>query len=76
MSALDHSCEPNARVRFDGGTAVAVVALKDVESIGSVRISYVDPNASVEWRQRELRAIWYFTCDCGRCKEQRCVSRE
>ena len=35
-----------------------------------VRISYVDPNASVESRQRELKAIWYFTCDCKRCKEQ------
>ena len=54
--------------------------MKDVESgasdLGSVRISYVDPNAGVEWRQRELRTIWYFTCDCGRCKEQQCVSRE
>ena len=78
VSALDHSCEPNAKVRFDGGTAVTVVSMKDIDSfdVGSVRISYVDPNASVEWRQRELRAIWYFTCDCGRCKEQQCVSRE
>ena len=35
-----------------------------------VRISYVDPNASVVSRQRELKAIWYFTCDCRRCTEQ------
>ena len=41
VSVLDHSCEPNARVEYDGGKVASVIALKDIKTdasnLGSVR---------------------------------------
>ena len=43
VSVLDHSCEPNAKVEFDGGggKAASIIALKDIETdasnLGSVK---------------------------------------
>ena len=40
VSVLDHSCEPNAKVEFDG-KAASVIALNDIETdaskLGSVK---------------------------------------
>ena len=35
LSVFDHSCEPNARVEFDGGKAAAVRTIKDIETDAS-----------------------------------------
>ena len=42
VSVLNHSCEPNARVEFDGGKAASVIALKDIETDASYLGSVID----------------------------------
>ncbi|XP_023211798.1 histone-lysine N-methyltransferase SMYD3-like isoform X1 [Centruroides sculpturatus] len=67
-SILDHSCDPNAAVTFDG-RFLHVRAVRDIpsENIRDVFISYIDQMETKETKQQQLQEQYYFTCSCSRC---------
>lgn len=67
-SLLDHSCAPNAQAVFDGRKLILrAVADIDCDSIGGIRVCYVDVLDLRTERARILREQYYFDCGCGRC---------
>lgn len=66
-AAVNHSCEPNAVVVFDG-PKLSVRALKPLKVDEEVFISYVDSSAPYGVRQAELQDQYFFTCQCKKCK--------
>lgn len=75
---LNHSCDPNAFVRFDvspeshhPGRAdpgnISIHALRDISKDEEITISYVDTTLPFESRQSELRQRYFFTCLCDLC---------
>ncbi|OWF49924.1 histone-lysine N-methyltransferase SMYD3-like [Mizuhopecten yessoensis] len=69
-SLLDHSCEPNAVVTFQG-TRLTVRATKDIQepSPANISISYLDQLATIAERQKQLQEQYYFSCQCNRCQD-------
>lgn len=66
-AAINHLCEPNAVVVFDG-PKLSVRALKALKRDEEVFISYVDSSAPFGVRQAELKDQYFFTCQCKKCK--------
>lgn len=66
-AAINHSCEPNAVVVFDG-PKLSVRALKALKADEEVLISYVDSSAPCGVRQAELKDQYFFTCECKKCR--------
>ena len=72
---MNHSCEPNAEVRFEdagpgAGVVAAVHALREIRVGEELRHSYVDETRPVFLRAADLAAFG-FRCDCGRCARAR-----
>ena len=72
---MNHSCEPNAEVRFEDagpgtGVVAAVHALREIRVGEELRHSYVDETRPVFLRAADLAAFG-FRCDCGRCARAR-----
>ena len=72
---MNHGCEPNAEVRFEGGGAgigptARVVATRDVRAGEELRHAYVDVERSAQLRAADLAAFG-FKCDCARCARAR-----
>ena len=72
---MNHSCEPNAEVRFEdagpgAGVVSAVYALREIRPHEEVRHSYVDEQRPVFLRAADLAAFG-FRCDCARCARAR-----
>lgn len=64
-SVFDHSCIPNASQIFDG-LKMQVRAIKSFDTeIEDPVISYIDL-VSID-REQDLRARYFFTCQCPRC---------
>ena len=68
-AAINHSCEPNAVVVFDGAK-MSVRALEGMKEGEEVVISYVDSSGPHGVRQAELRDQYFFTCECKKCKRE------
>lgn len=66
-SSINHSCEPNAVVVFDG-PRLSVRALKALKAGEEVSISYIDSSAPYGVRQAELKDQYFFTCHCEKCE--------
>lgn len=66
MSLANHSCTPNATIRFDG-RKIELRALNDITKDEQIFISYIDPTQPKEIRQAELKARYFFTCGCEKC---------
>ena len=64
--SVNHSCEPNAVMVFDG-PKVEIRALVRLEEDEEVFFSYVDETDPFGVRQTELRERQHFTCACGKC---------
>jgi SET and MYND domain-containing protein len=64
---VNHSCNPNAIVGFDGQVTV-VKALRDIEQDEQIFISYVDSTNPYAKRQMELAERYFFQCDCPKCR--------
>jgi len=68
-SIVDHSCEANAMVVFQG-RQLTMRALENIpeKNMDLVKISYIDSSidCSVE-RRRKLLENYYFRCNCCRC---------
>ena len=69
ISRVNHSCDPNAEVRFlfDDHRAT-LVATRRIRAGEEVSISYIDDNARAGVkRRREMLAGWGFECECAKC---------
>ena len=69
---MNHSCEPNAEVRFEdagpgAGVVAAVHALREIRVGEELRHSYVDETRPVFLRAADLAAFG-FRCDCGKVR--------
>lgn len=73
-SFFNHDCLPNA-CRFDyvdtaadGNTDFIIRMIHDVPQGREICLSYFPVKFSYSERQRRLRELFGFTCDCERCK--------
>ena len=68
-SIMNHSCKPNACVRFENQKNIVVRALEDMESrdFSQIFISYIDVMETTNRRQSHLLKNYYFLCQCPRC---------
>lgn len=81
-SQFNHSCRPNAFVRFDvfksvsapeksGQHHISVHALRDIHENEEITLGYVDGTYPFEKRQQELKERYFFTCSCELCTKER-----
>jgi len=68
LSAVDHSCQPNANVVFMG-TRVRLRAMTSIPSPvwSRVRIDYLATILPTNIRQTRLEEAYYFRCKCDLC---------
>lgn len=74
---LNHSCDPNAYVRFDISPpsstspalygSITVITLRPIAPDEQITIAYIDPTIPVIQRQRELKTRYHFRCRCHLC---------
>ncbi|OJD14294.1 hypothetical protein AJ78_05343 [Emergomyces pasteurianus Ep9510] len=65
-SYINHSCEPNAYVGFDG-QVMYLKALHDIAADDEISISYIDNTQPFNIRQTELQERYFFECKCPKC---------
>ena len=78
FSLLNHMCYPNCDFE-NGGTAVSVYALQDIECGSQLGISYLNSNIRVyerEARRKELKELHGFDCHCYICVKEKEVGSE
>ncbi|KAL5365117.1 SET domain-containing protein [Aspergillus floccosus] len=66
---INHSCDYNAVVGFDGAELFAK-ALRPIAQDEQIFISYVDATNPVDIRRKELRERYFFDCRCAKCADQ------
>eukprot|EP00727_Mastigamoeba_balamuthi_P011703 m51a1_g7155 hypothetical protein (391) ;mRNA; f:343257-345021 len=70
-NTLNHSCAPNAVfASASNGSALRVVAARDVRAGEELLVSYVDEEQPREQRRAELRRRYHFDCLCDRCRSE------
>lgn len=74
QSKLNHSCLPNAEIKFPHSNHTLVIsALKDIEPGEEICISYLSEcllNRSRHTRHKFLRENYLFVCRCELCQSQ------
>ena len=78
---MNHSCEPNAIVRFDITSStspvpipkvhhgsISVHALRPIAKGEEICITYIDATMSLERRQADLKLRYFFDCGCLMCQ--------
>ncbi|OAX84031.1 hypothetical protein ACJ72_01607 [Emergomyces africanus] len=65
---INHSCEPNAYVGFDG-QVMFLKALQDIAADDEIFISYIDNTHPFKIRQSELQERYFFECKCPKCQK-------
>ncbi|KAI2618483.1 hypothetical protein GGR54DRAFT_640606 [Hypoxylon sp. NC1633] len=68
LAMVNHSCIPNAFVKFVGRKAV-LRAYRDIKKGEEVEISYIDSTLHRSQRQKALQAQYHFECICPRCRD-------
>ncbi|GMT33052.1 hypothetical protein PFISCL1PPCAC_24349, partial [Pristionchus fissidentatus] len=68
ISALDHSCSPDAFIRFRGPIAVLRSPNKGVIYSDKLTVSYIDVGTTTAERREKLRR-YFFECDCKMCND-------
>ncbi|RHY03984.1 hypothetical protein DYB36_004033 [Aphanomyces astaci] len=69
MAMANHSCVPNAFVRFDDGATLHLITSRAIAANDHVYISY-GPHASKmdgPARRRHLQGQYFFACSCDAC---------
>ncbi|OTB07591.1 hypothetical protein M426DRAFT_317898 [Hypoxylon sp. CI-4A] len=66
LAMVNHSCVPNAFVRFTGRNAF-LHAYREIEKGEEVTISYIEVTLPLSERQKELKTRYHFECGCPRC---------
>ena len=74
QSKINHSCKPNAEIRFEhSNNILQVVALRAISSEEEITISYLDEceiNRSRHSRQKYLQENYLFLCECEKCLDE------
>ena len=75
-SLINHSCEPNAFIKFAGNKQY-LLANQEIQEGEEITISYID-HAYPEriYRQRLLRDGYFFDCICERCQKEKDVKTD
>ncbi len=74
-ASMNHSCDPNAVVVFDG-PSLSFRALGKIAKEEEITISYVDCTNPYQQRQRELSERYFFTCACSKCQSGRALRED
>nr|CDJ97871.1 Zinc finger domain containing protein [Haemonchus contortus] len=69
ISKYNHSCRPTCTMVFDGYRVCLrpLVPGVDASDVSQAFISYIDVGRSKYVRRKDLKARWYFDCECSRC---------
>lgn len=78
---MNHSCDPNAVVRFDITSSpkpkpipkvhhgsISIHALRPISKGEEIHVTYIDATVGFERRQADLQSRYFFTCDCPTCQ--------
>lgn len=68
LGMINHSCEPNAYIVFDG-PQVSLRTYVPVAKDAELFTSYTDPSYPFAWRQALLKVAYSFDCNCPKCKQ-------
>ncbi|CAH8491149.1 unnamed protein product [Schistosoma turkestanicum] len=75
QSRINHSCSPNAIIRFNGiNSRLSVVALTSIQEGEEITISYLDhclQSRSRHTRRKYLSSNYLFWCDCSKCEMEK-----
>lgn len=63
---INHSCDYNATVGFDGEEAF-VKAIRPIKKDEQIFISYIDTTTPCDVRRKELSERYFFDCACPKC---------
>ncbi|KAL3417556.1 MYND finger [Phlyctema vagabunda] len=75
LALANHSCRPNALVRFSGRIAT-LSALGNIAEGEQVLISYIDHTVpDITARRAQLRDRYFFECECVRCSQRDAIGR-
>ncbi|XP_071997292.1 histone-lysine N-methyltransferase SMYD3 isoform X3 [Engystomops pustulosus] len=66
LSLLNHSCDPNCVIVFEG-TRLHLRSAKKIPKGEELFISYIDVKMPSHMRQMQCQRQYCFTCDCSRC---------
>lgn len=68
-SSINHSCRPNAFFAWNENLRqMTVHAMVDIPGGEEITVSYNYPFTSLESRQKTLRELYGFECDCSACR--------
>ncbi|TAQ89569.1 hypothetical protein B7494_g2119 [Chlorociboria aeruginascens] len=67
LARVNHSCDPNAAVIFNGRHA-SLRALLPIKQGSQIFISYIDPTSQYSVRQEQLKRAYCFDCKCPKCR--------
>ncbi|GAM17617.1 hypothetical protein SAMD00019534_007920, partial [Acytostelium subglobosum LB1] len=70
QAMVNHSCEPNCLVAFEGTNQAYIKALRRIEPGEELFHTYIDENTPFEEREQEL-VTYGFKCDCAKCHRER-----
>lgn len=65
---INHSCEYNSTVGFDG-EELYVKAIRPIKKDEQIFISYIDTTTPKEVRCKELSERYFFDCKCPKCEK-------
>ncbi|KAF2799508.1 SET domain-containing protein [Melanomma pulvis-pyrius CBS 109.77] len=68
-SLMNHSCDPNAFVFFEG-SSLRVRSIRKLLSGDEITQSYTDVDMDALIRQQVLKSDFFFACHCNRCEKQ------
>ncbi|XP_030052320.1 histone-lysine N-methyltransferase SMYD3 [Microcaecilia unicolor] len=69
MSLLNHSCDPNCEIIFEG-QRLLLRTIKEIQISEELTISYIDLMMPTADRQLQLKRQYCFECSCYRCRTQ------
>ncbi|KAH6614323.1 hypothetical protein C7974DRAFT_74191 [Boeremia exigua] len=68
-SLVNHSCDPNAFVVFEGNS-LCVRSMRKLSAGEEITQCYTDVDTNVLLRQEMLKSEYFFDCCCERCEKQ------
>ena len=69
-SFFNHSCIPNC-YHFGLGDILIIIAVNDIESNSELFLNYLDDDMLYEKRQKILKEIYDFDCNCELCEYEK-----